>query len=602
MTPENLRQAEEEGGLGSLFGGESEGRDDDALYGLFQSPKEDDVPAEVSRGAESKHLPDAGSQAPNQTIPFGEAVSRESVFSGRLGAFVESVPGADVPVTATPAEPERQADAAEDKSRPGPAQPSAPAAHGPAVAVRPKKERRLKTAAEMAEKASFSPEASAKDDMHAVLLRYQSERERLWQTVSRILSSIAAEGVATQEIASWKLTRDPDSYKEQRRRLEELLGPIMLADGINVGNPKDLTRVFDVVYDELVGIGPLGPLWRDDTITEILVDGWDSVSVERDGKLERTPVRFRDKDHANQLARDLASSVSDRALNISNPLVTAELDRARANFAYGPVVKSGLAISLRKFRPLLSMSGLLERGALNEEMRELLRDCVLARATVVVSGGTGTGKTTMLNALSEFIPDGERVVTIEDSFELGLANLHVVSLQTKERASADDTVRITMADLLVNSLRMRPDRIVVGEIREPHGARAMVQAATTGHDGTMTTIHANTAEAAISDRLSDLQREATGAPDDVCKRVVASAVDLVVQVTRKQGVRYISDIAAVDRSMVKNGMIVPESIYTGDLDEKGTPVFRRSGGVRADTEIGSKLAAAGEAGSRWEAA
>lgn len=537
----------------------------------------------------------AGEQPPTQAgtpdvdfgdIPFGSDLSLDQLKSSRLDRFVATVPGADEPMHPAAETPPAETAGAEA---------TAPQAPRPAQADTEKKpaKKRLKEASELAAQAS-SGNARQTSDMSATLEHQQQERERLWKEVTQILSLLATEPAATQEISQWKLTRDAETYRNERAQLEQILGPLMLQHGISVGNPRDLPLVFDVVYDELVGIGPLGPLWRDDSVTEILVDSWDRVSVERDGRLEVTPVRFRDREHANQLARDLASSVSDRALNISNPLVTAELDRARANFAYGPVVRSGLSVSLRKFRPLLSMDGLLAKEALTGQMAEFLRACVHARATIVVSGGTGTGKTTMLNALSEYIPDNERVVTIEDSFELALANLHVVSLQTKERASSDDTVRITLADLLVNSLRMRPDRIVVGEIRDPSGARAMLQAANTGHDGTMTTIHANTAEMAISDRLSDLQREATGAPDEVSKRTVASAVNLVIQVTRKNGRRFISDIAAIDRTMVREGTIRPESIFTGDIDSDGLVTFRHVGGVRSDTELGVKLAAAGQ--------
>lgn len=561
---------------------------EDDLAALFAGP----TPAEESLFPADEQIKTDGS-----TLTFGAAETLESAIDGRLKRFVATVPDADSPLHPPAPEPVQPPWPDTEAGPEAEAEPEM----GPNEGRSRRRAGRLKEAASRATDASLEMAGSNGDAKTSALTHLQRERERLWGDVTRILSAISTESSASQQISSWKLTRDSDVYRGQRQQLETILGPLMLSQGISIGNPRDLKLVFDVVYDELIGIGPLGPLWRDDAITEILVDAWDRVTVERDGALEVTPVRFRDREHANQLARDLAASVSDRALNISNPLVTAELDRARVNFAYGPVVKSGLSISLRKFKPLLSMNGLLERGALNQPMLELLQACVAARATIVVSGGTGTGKTTMLNALSEFIPDGERVVTIEDSFELALTNLHVVSLQTKERASSDDTVRITLADLLVNSLRMRPDRIVVGEIRDPAGARAMIQAANTGHDGTMTTIHANTAQMAISDRLSDLQREATGAPDDVSKRVVASAVDLVVQVTRKHGRRFISDIAVVDRSTVAGEMIEPESIFTGDVDLDGKVSFRRAGAIRSDTGLGVKLLSSGADLATWEA-
>jgi len=170
-----------------------------------------------------------------------------------------------------------------------------------------------------------------------------------------------------------------------------------------------LNQLISIAYDELLGISVLGPLWRDDEVTEILVDAWDKVVIERHGRLEETnpPIKFRDPEHARKIARDLALKVSDRALTPANPLVTAELPGARVAFAIDKVVKSGLSVSMRKFRPLLNMDGLLNIGALDTQMRDFLADCIKSRANVLVSGGTGTGKTTMINALSTFIPHSE---------------------------------------------------------------------------------------------------------------------------------------------------------------------------------------------------
>lgn len=538
--------------------------------------------------------PSSSAVTPVPEVLFGAGAKQPSVLEA-AARFAALVPGSDVPLSPA-AESERSAQPVDVSGSSTPT----PSEHSAAGGPRRKASRLSQARASMdaAETDLARPEQTWLDQIEHV----QRERERLATTITAVLGAISAEPAVSHEVGQWRLTRDHDLYAEQRQNLERLLGSVLHQHGVSIGNPRDTPAVLDAVYDELVGIGPLGEVWRDDEITEILVDGWDRVAVERDGSLHLTPIRFRDKEHAARLARDLATSVSDRALNITNPLVTAELERARASFAYGPVVKSGLSISIRKFRPLLQMDALLERGALSADMIEFLRQCVAARATLLVSGGTGTGKTTMLNALSEYIPDHERVVTIEDSFELSLSNQHVVSLQTKERASADDTVRITLADLLVNALRMRPDRIVVGEIREPNGARAMLQAATTGHDGTMTTIHANTPTMALSDRLSDLQREATGAPDEVCKRTVATAVDLVVQVLRKHGKRFISEIAVVDRSMVRDGDIVAETVFFGDVDADGAVTFRHAGSVRADTDLGHKLVDAGFSLGRWQVA
>jgi pilus assembly protein CpaF len=307
-----------------------------------------------------------------------------------------------------------------------------------------------------------------------------------------------------------------------------------------------------------------------------------------------TTARFRDPEHANSIARNLARMVSDRALSPTNPLVTAQLDGARVNFAYGPVVSSGLAISLRKFRPLMGMAGLVQTGSLTGEMAEFLRDCVVSRATVLVSGGTGVGKTTMVNALSESIPDDERVITIEDSLELKLANRFVVSLQTKEQASRDDDALVDQESLLVNCLRMRPDRIIVGEIREGKAAAQMLRAANTGHDGTMTTIHANNVDAALNATLSNLVRAGSGVSDDIAKYQIADAFDLVVQGSRRRGRRFVSELAEVTSlSLGEGGRIVPRTVFRGLLGPTGEVVHERAGGIDPRGELAEKMAEAG---------
>jgi Flp pilus assembly CpaF family ATPase len=427
--------------------------------------------------------------------------------------------------------------------------------------------------------------------------------DHIWQYVDRILGLVSNDQMIQMVVNRFKLTRDRRLDYDQRRAFEATIAPALLGNQlVTISNPRDVEITFDRAYDELIGISVLGPLWRDEEITEVLVDGWNKISVERDGLLVTTPLTFRDKDHANRVARDLASKVSDRALTPSNPLVTALLPGARINFAYGPVVSTGLSISMRKFRDLLGIERLIQFGALTPQMAEFLRQAVAARATVLVAGGTGTGKTTQINALSHWIPDTERVVTIEDAFELQLSNTHVVALQTKEKASADDQVVVTQKDLLVNALRMRPDRIIVGEIREGHGAYVMLQAANTGHDGTMTTIHADSPQVAVNERLADLVMEVSSSPAPIVRRTVSHAINLVVQVTRRRGRRFLSSISIVDRSCYDDvtGVIVPEPIFVGELDADGVPVFRHVGGLRPDTALAEKLAEAGFTAEAWE--
>jgi pilus assembly protein CpaF len=204
----------------------------------------------------------------------------------------------------------------------------------------------------------------------------------------------------------------------------------------------------------------------------------------------------------------------------------------------------------------------------------------------------------MINALSTFIPHSERVITIEDAYELALDTPHWVALQTKESSSADDEIVISMADLLVTTLRMRPDRIIVGEIREPRGASVMLQAANTGHDGTMTTIHANSADRALNFRMVGFARTGSSMTAEVAAAEVSSAINLVIQVVRRAGRRFISEIAVVDPSMLHSGLISPVHIFKGELID-GKPSFKRYGAVDGDTEIGMKLEDKGLLG-KWD--
>jgi pilus assembly protein CpaF len=422
----------------------------------------------------------------------------------------------------------------------------------------------------------------------------------IWPIVEQFRNFVSTDAVLQSKAKDLVLTRDAEVNEQQKREILALLTKSLAARGGTAYQPEQMGPALDLLYDEIVGISVLGELWRDDNVTEIMVDRWDRVVVESNGRLMVTDVRFRDPEHANDVARSLALRVSDRSVSQKLPLVTAELPQARVTFCYGPVVRGGLSITIRKFRPLLTLDTLLANNSVNQELVELLRDLVHARATILVSGGTGTGKTTIINLLSSFIPDSERVITIEDAFELQLTNTHVVSLQTKEASSSDDQVSVTLSDLLRNTLRMRPDRIIVGEVREGEGALTMLAAANTGHDGTMTTIHANSPSMAVNERLTDLIRQTRATPDDVAKRTIASAFDVVVQVSRSaKGQRFISEVAAIEPSSIVAGQAIPETIFVGEETPDGKIAFRRSGRIRVDSRLGRKLAMALVNPGRW---
>lgn len=427
-----------------------------------------------------------------------------------------------------------------------------------------------------------------------------------WKLVQAVLRLIQDNDHLQQVVNSFALSRDISKDAAQYQQLEAGLWPL-ISRSPELANQAEarLKGLIQAAYDELLGVSVLGPFWRDDEITEILVDSWDSITIERQGVLRTTGLTFRDRDHATSVARQMALLVSDRALNPRHPLVTSELPGARVTFAIDSIVRSGLSISIRKFAPLMGMVDLLDRRALSSDMRDFLSACVRARANIVVSGGTGTGKTTFINALSEFIPENERVITIEDAYELTLKNQHWVALQTKEASSADDQVRVEMADLLVGTLRMRPDRVIVGEIREPVGATVMLQAANTGHDGTMTTVHANSAARALNFRMVGMARTGGDMPSEVAAAEVASAIDVVVQITREQGRRFVSEIVVVDSDDVAGSTIAPTRVFSGALvvdDDTGSrdTQFHQADLVPFGTVLAMKLHESG-ADRKWVA-
>ncbi len=312
-------------------------------------------------------------------------------------------------------------------------------------------------------------------------------------------------------------------------------------------------RVIEEVLDEVFGLGPLEPLLRDPSISDILVTTPKLVYIERGGKLFRTSVEFKDNTHLLRIIEKIVARIG-RRVDESSPLVDARLpDGSRVNAAIPPVAVDGPLLSLRRFgKELLEGDDLVKKLALTEGMLELLKACVRARLNILISGGTGAGKTTLLNVLSSYIPENERIITIEDAAELRLRQTHVARMETRP-ANIEGNGAIRIRDLVINALRMRPDRIIVGEVRSEE-ALDMLQAMNTGHDGSLTTIHSNTPRDAVG-RLEVLVGMANANMGVRSIRAqVTSAIDLMVQVARfsdgSRKITYVTELVGLEGEQV----------------------------------------------------
>jgi pilus assembly protein CpaF len=345
-----------------------------------------------------------------------------------------------------------------------------------------------------------------------------------------------------------ELKRTPES----ERLLQERFTNYYRQSNTNL-NDAQVRQLYEMVLDELLGFGPMEQLLRDDTISEIMVNGPKMVYIEQRGKITISPIQFANDEHVLKVIDRIIRPLG-RRIDRKWPMVDARLpDGSRVNAIIPPCAIDGPSITIRKFsKKKLQIEDLIRFGSMTPEMAEFLRACVVSRLNIVVSGGTGSGKTTLLNVLSNFIPDDERIVTIEDSAELKLSQDHVVRLESKP-AEIDGSGRVAIRDLVINSLRMRPERVVIGECRGGE-TLDMLQAMNTGHDGSLTTLHANTPRDAIARMETMSMMAGMDMPLKVIREQIASAVDLIVQQSRlddgQRKVTYITEVQGMEGDTV----------------------------------------------------
>lgn len=358
--------------------------------------------------------------------------------------------------------------------------------------------------------------------------------------------------VQTKLLSELDPSVDVTQVSEVRKTIQDLFDQILIEENFILSR-SEKSRLFEQIAAEILGFGPLQPLLEDETVTEIMVNGAKSIYVERRGKLQKVPLSFENNEHVMRIIERIVAPLG-RRIDESSPYVDARLpDGSRVNAIIPPISLVGPVLTIRKFsRTPISVDQLVQFGSITPEALTFLDACVKARLNIVISGGTGSGKTTLLNVLSSFIPADERIVTIENAAELQLRQDHVVTLESRP-ANIEGKGEITIRDLVVNALRMRPDRIIVGEIRDA-AALDMLQAMNTGHDGSMTTLHSNSPRDTMA-RLETMTLMAgMDMPIRAIREQVASAIQLVVHQERmRDGTRkvtYITEVAGMEGDVI----------------------------------------------------
>ena len=368
---------------------------------------------------------------------------------------------------------------------------------------------------------------------------------------------------------------------ELAHQVTEIVGEILFEEHLrlNLAEQRDLVTK---LINDMLGLGPLEPLLADDSITDIMVNGPNQVYVERKGKLELTDIRFRDNQHVMNIATRIVTKIG-RRIDESAPLVDARLeDGSRVNIIIPPLAIDGASISIRKFsKKGITLDVMAGQGNISPAMATVLKVASRARLNILISGGTGSGKTTLLNALSQLIDHGERIVTIEDAAELQLQQPHVVRLETRT-ANLEGDGEITMRELVKNSLRMRPDRIILGEVRG-HEAVDMLQAMNTGHEGSMCTVHANRPREALTRLENMIGMAGINLPSKAVRTQITAAIDLIVQISRmRDGMRRVTSVTEV--TGMEDDVIVTQELFSYEFEgEDSTGKLQgsfKSGGLR----------------------